>query len=332
MIFKIFTKNEIIKVIQVGEKENKPIFQVEVAWIHNFDEVPVFHLGGKVKQKSKWPYLYRSFISGILPSWNKAVMLLSDLDAQYVLHMYLEKAEMQVECDEVDCRQGKILVKRGDREIRQNCGRCKGTGFITSRSPFGTYSVKEKAFEDPALFPGIEYITKPTEIVTVVQERIDQLKKQGYEAVNMEFLAETPADESGKAKEFDRAELDGFLSLVSDRLFWIIENGYHFINLYRYLQVLTNTTEDNEPLIIRPVSFDVTTSGQVLQELRAVKENGMSGALADELQVDLIDKRLNSPEKTKRLKAIIQLDPLRGKSEDDKVLLFNSGRDRDWET
>jgi len=172
-LYHIYTPNEIIEAKQIALNETgKAVFEIKTHYTHNIGEIPVFHLRGEFVENT-FPFLYESFMAGVLPYWNDALREFSDKQATFVQHVYLERVEMQVECDNLDCNAGIVVVKRGDQEIRRNCSRCKGTGFISGRSPYGVTVVKEDKMEKETIqFPGVEYINKPTEIVELLKDDI----------------------------------------------------------------------------------------------------------------------------------------------------------------
>ncbi len=332
LIYLVFTKNEIIEYRQTAETNGVKIFSQEVLFEHEFDEVPVFFLGGSYMQKT-FPPVFKSFISGILPFWNAAIRQQSDLDAQFVQHMYLERVEIEVECDAEGCQavEGESfshgIVREGSCI---SCNRCKGSGFIQGRSPYGVTKVKKEELGDnPQIFPGTEYITKPTEIVTVTIDYIKSLVERGFAAVNMEVADRVPLNQSGRAKEIDREDRSNFILKISDNLFDnIIFNSYRLVNLWRYNQLLNGDKEklkENMPVINKPTNVDVATINTMNQEMVSLKEAGISDETFSVLEKDMIDKRfVNNKAQRQFLNAVIELDPMPNKREDDKMAILAS--------
>lgn len=333
-IYLVVTSDQIIRITQIGREGNKNIYEQEVLYEHNFGETPAFLLGGDYATDT-FPFAYVSFISDVVPFWNKAIRQESDLDAQYVQHMYLERVELEVDCDNncyFDEQEGLHVVRVQDGECI-TCHRCKGTGKIKGRSPYGVTSVKkdEMGVDRNQIFPGVEYIDKPIDIVTKAEERVDSLITKGLATLNMEFLSKVPLNESGKSKEVDREEVSSWLSDVSDNIFDnILANSYKYVNMWRYFILFNGNKErlkDNLPIIHKPINFSVITDEIIAQQMNSFKNAGVSDETLSIMESDLIDKRFSSDiERKKLLKAVLDLDPMPSKTEEDKMtILANRG-------
>lgn len=337
LIFWVFTNNEVVQYTQIKQDGNKKIFEEEVIWEHNFGEAPVFFLGGKFKQNS-FPPLRKSFISGILPYWNKAIRMDSDLDAQYVQHAYLERVEVEVECDALGCSYNEDkgyygVTTNGECE---RCHRCNGNGYITGRSPYGVTRVRKEEIGERAMeFPGVEYVSKPVDIVKLTEEKISQNIKDGMSAILMDILSNVGADQSGVAKVIDRSDMNDFLMLVSDNIFDnIIKNSYKYINLWRYYNLFSGNKERikaNLPTINKPTDFDVMSVNMLVAEMQSFGEAGISNEALSLMEKDIVDKKfINDSEARQLLTAIADLDPIPNRTEDDKmVILANGGTTRE---
>lgn len=333
LIYLVFTRNEVIEFKQTAVENGVKKFDQIQLFEHNFDETPVFFLGGTYMQKT-FPPVFKSFISGVLPFWNAAIRQQSDLDAQFVQHMYLERVEIEVECDAIGCQFQESegfhgITREGECKI---CQRCNGSGFIQGRSPYGVTKVKkEELGENPQIFPGIVYPIKPIEIVQTSIDYIKSLVTRGFASVNMEFAEQIPLNQSGKAKEHDKEDGNNFILKISDNLFDnIIFNSYRLVNLWRYFQLFNedkNKLKENMPIINKPTNVDVTTINTMNQEMASLKEAGVSDETLSLLEKDMIDKRFANDKFSRTfLQAVIELDPMPNKREDDKmVILANKG-------
>jgi len=331
-IYIVVTKSEIIEYRQTGEKSGEPLFTKEVLYTFGFDMTPAFFLGGNFLQHS-FPPVFESFISGILPFWNASIRMQSDLDAQFVTSVYLERAEIEIECDAPGCQfvesEGYhgILTTEGEC---QRCTRCKGEGFITGRSPYGVTRVKKEELSDkPQIFPGVEYITKPIDVVQLLREEIKSLIDRGFSAINMDILNKVGENQSGIAKTIDRGDFNNFLLKISDNIFDnIIHNSIKYINQWRYgLFLERSELKENLPVINKPTNFDTMTISMINQEIGELKNSGVSDETLSMLEKDLVDKKFsNDTLKRSILDSIITLDPMPNKAEDDKMtILANRG-------
>lgn len=313
-VYLLITNESIKRIKQVKREE----YEIEELFKYTFDRVPAYKLGGKVIS-GDFPIRYESFISGILPYWNKAVRLDSDLDAQYVQHMYLERVEMETECS-AGCHKneaGKHIRLINDKEVV--CSDCKGTGWITGRTPYGTTSVKKDDFEaNNTIFPGVQYIEKNTEIVDKVEDKIDKLISKGFAAINLDVLDKVGDNQSGIAKVIDRDALNSFFSRVSnnlyDNIYW---NALELISLWRYETIVPFT-------INKPVNFDYSSIESITDDLKTLRDSGASPHVIALTEKDLIGKKYFG-EKNKISNDVIDLDPYYGKNEEDKANMLLAG-------
>jgi len=329
-IYYVFTETQLIEFRQVGVKADDKYEQTTLL-TYNLSDPPVFELGGEYVSGT-YPMIYESFMSGILPFWNDAVREYSDKQANFVQHVYLERVEMQVRCDARGCvpqeeLQGMYGIKSGDG--CKVCERCSGTGYISGRSPYGITVVKDKDWkegQEKMEFPGVTYIDKPTEIVTLLTDDIKELIKKGFEAINMDILNEVGENQSGVAKTIDRSDLDSFLLSISNRLFNIYSMAAYYIGYFRYSNVLQDW-QSYLPEVNKPTNFDVLTSGMLADILQAAKQAKLNPHLIDELEKDYVNKQFGSNEKLRRKHTLyIELDPLSNVSEEDKYTrLINGG-------
>lgn len=328
-IFCVYTDTQIIEYRQYGKKEDL-MFDEIILYTHNLGTPPVIKLGGEYIENS-YPFIYESFISGVLPYWDDAVREYSDKQSVFVQHVYPERVEMAVACDHPLCGADGAepgFICDGERKGKfYRCPRCKGEGMITGRSPYGVTKVKksELSVENP-IFPGVQYIDKPTDIVTLLKEDIEDLINDGYSALNMDFLAEVPLSQSGVAKNYDRAELTSFLLSVSTMIFdGMISKGIWIINGMRYNTILSQVElEAQYPVIIKPQDFDIQSLNQMVSEFG--QSQNLPRELKDEMTVEIMAKKYaGDKDKQDFYRACIELDPLRGKTSDEKFTAFSNG-------
>lgn len=326
-IYKMFTRTEVITFTQTGDK-TKNRYDIE-SISHNIGEPPVITLGGEFVQDT-WPFMYESYMSGILPFWNDAIREYSDKQANYVQHVYLERVEVQVKCDAQGCR---FVPEKGYHGITvgdtcKECSRCKGSGYITGRTPYGLTVVKDEGVfkETNPLFPGVHYISKPTDIVKLLDDDIDKLIGRGYEAINMDILYSVGANQSGIAKQYDRSDLERYLMAISNNIFDnIIYYTYKYIAGWRY-GYATNEWMELLPEITKPTNFDVLSTEILAAQLKDARAANLNPALIDQMELDLINRQFAGNEKLKlRHAAFIKLDPLSNIGEEEKFTRYSNG-------
>jgi hypothetical protein len=87
--------------------------------------------------------------------------------------------------------------------VQSVCDKCENGTIL--KSPYKDFVVKKAAFDEQQVpTPPAGYIQKDVEIIKIQDERIKNKIYNSLSALNMEFLAETPLNQSGKAKEVDR--------------------------------------------------------------------------------------------------------------------------------
>jgi len=328
-IWEVVTDTEILRIMQTNPS-NPGVVSIEVEFTHNFGEPPAYFLGGDYREETV-PFAFDSYVSGILPFWNKAVRMESDLDAQYVNHNYLERVEVEVECDagcqNIDGVYGEMREKNtrlsNGEEIFVTCKRCAGSGFVNGRSPMGVTTVRKDAFEGAnggMEFPGVAYIEKPIDIVELQEKKIDLLISKGFSSINMDIIDKVGENQSGKAKDIDRTELSSFLNKVADNMFDnILKNAFKYIAMWRF-SVINDVVL---PIINKPTTFNALNESLLVDEIKTLNEAGIN---TTQFELDLIAKKFpNDMAKQMFMKNIIELDPLSGKTEEEKANIVLTG-------
>lgn len=299
---------------------------------HNFGKVPAFRMGGDVRENDP-PYLYDSFISGVLPHWDKVVQWSSDLDAMVILHMYLEKWEIEMTCPTCGGR-GNVREQIADTDANDpnnftqvTCERCHGDAVIKS-SPFEIKTINQEALPDDnnMPIPPMGYVDRPVEIVDKVESLRDKEMIEGLSAINMDIVNKIGENQSGIAKVIDRTDLDGFLMKIADHIYdYVIPKIIEFTIEWRYgINNEIVEREDFMPDIQKPVRFDVLSVNYLLEELTAAKQAGVDPSVITGLQKDVTAKMFAGDEKDTLL-AVIELDPFPGMGTDDILAAKQSG-------
>ena len=279
---------------------------------HNIGKLPVFLGGGIYKEIHNNTPLFDSFISAMLPDLDTASREGSDLEASVVQNMFPTMWYMAGD----NCKQcsgsGKVL-KEG-KQIA--CPDCKGKG-VMEKSPYNDMVIKKEFMQQGTIpTPPAGYVTKPTDIITLQDDRIANHIMSALSAINMEFLAQTPLNQSGTAKEVDRDELNNFVYGVAYHLVEnVLKPSYWFINEYRYKEVIPSaeTREKMLPYIPVPEKYDLLNENTLIDQITKVKDADVDPVILAELQIDFINKHFrNQPEVRDKLVATNQLNPFVG--------------------
>ncbi len=325
--------------IQIRDGKSDVVLTEEIP--HGMGTPPAFRIGGIIKG-NKAPYYYESFISGVLPHWDKVVTMTSDLDGSIVNHLYMESYEWQVDCDESSCKGGYTEKKidfgpDAGKMAKYECHRCKGTGKITSRGPFGQLTINRDALnpDSPIPLPPKDYIKKDIEPVRELRDLIKEQLQAGFSAINMEILAKVGEDQSGVAKTIDRQDLDSFLLRVSNHVFkYFLPNLIYYTAEWRYRMLLDrNVLMDYLPTIHPPKDFSVLSINELMAEYQEASNSKVSQYYLRRLEEEIANTKFgnNEMERLKNL-AIIRLNPFPSKSADDLLTDLSSGsiRKEDW--
>ncbi len=308
----ILTKNEIWEATPVDTKNN---YSLQIVHQHNFNKIPAFKAGGLFKEIIDNTPIYESFVSPILPGLDAAAREISDLDAEVVQHIFSTMWYYSTQDCQV-CTGLGYQSKAGKQSI---CSTCGGSGAV-AKSPYKDWIVKAPNTIDPSSkaspTPPAGYIEKNTEIVKIQDERIKNHIYGALSAINMEFLAETPLNQSGTAKEVDKDELNNFVYRIAYHLVQhVMKPLYGFIADYRYSILIPDEKARKEmlPQIIIPERFEILSEQYLSNQVTTAIANKMSGTIISTLELEYIAKKFaNYPETRDKLITEKQLDPLPG--------------------
>jgi hypothetical protein len=300
-------------------------FALSWSYEHHFGALPAFKVGGLFFAHKNNDVVYKSRIAGILPHLDEAVREYSDLQAEIVQHIHSEKY-VYVYADCPECN-GACKVFKDNKQT--DCPRCHGIGSVRSVTPYGIHEIApSKVNEKDIPTPPVGYVQKQTDIARLQDERVDKHLYKAMSAINMEFLMETPLNQSGTAKEVDKDELNNLVSAIAEDLVAVMDKVYFYVNEYRYSVILPSEEKRRAllPVIPVPERFDLLQSSHIMAELSAAKTAGVSSVLIRAMEIDYAKKRFNAnPEVSYFLQAVYDLDPLAGLTEDEKMSRLNNG-------
>jgi hypothetical protein len=303
-------------------------FAVMFEYNHQLGELPAFQLGGVVVDNYGLHTLYESRIAGILPEFNEALREYSDLQAAKVLHLYPERWEYtQNEC--TNCKgTGKRTEVVNNETCQVTCNTCAGAGYVAS-GPYSKILVKPAAADALQVpTPPAGFVEKDVEIIKVQEQSINDHIVQGLASINFEFLAATPLNQSGTAKEVDKDELNTTVHAVAEDLVRIIDKVYYLTARYRYsVQYTTEQIIEMLPMVAVPEKYDILSTKYFDEQITSAKNNKLSPAIITAMEVAYATKAFNNDlEIAEHVNLVLSLDPLGGISEDDKMSrLSNNG-------
>lgn len=319
------TKESFFEFKQNGDGNNDFIL---VEHPHNLNDIPAWHLGGEMKTPDINQPFYDSFIAPILPSLDAAARDASDLDAEKVQHLFSTQWVIQAQqCS--SCQGTGSVLAQGKQSICQSC-EGRGTGKLKPYDKIEYNPNQLDALGKSISPPFAGYVTKPTEMVKLMRDEINTEIYDALAAINMEFLCETPLNQSGKAKEVDRDELNNFVYGIA---YHLIENNikptYYYINEMRY-RLIVQSEEEREkmlPDIPVPENFDFLTVKDAEDKLVKITDSKVSAGIKDAAEMNFIHgKYADQPEIRNRLILIHDHDPLPAYTADEIDSLVMGGR------
>ncbi len=262
-------------------------------------------------------------------SLDEAAREYSDLQAEIVQHIHSEKyAYTNTECPH--CKGTGFDREHKDKDGKPiTCPHCNGSGHVLNTSPYGIHLIDAgRAGELQVSAPPIGYIQKDTAIATLQDQRVRNHIKDALAAVNMEFLAETPIDQSGVAKAYDANELNNFVNAIAEDLVRILDGVYALICEYRYLHIVPDPEQRRAmlPRINVPTKYDILNTSNLMAELSAARQANINPIVLRELEIDYAKKQFcTAPDIAKMTESTFDLDPLFGIAEEDKMTMLANG-------
>jgi hypothetical protein len=326
---RLYTENVVVfinksEVTEITKEANgnyvlTPVYQF------GFNRLPAFRPGGLHWQIIDGLPYYKSVLDGMLNYLDVAAREWSDLEAEVVQHMY---STMWYYASQ-DCTQcngtGKTIKADGKQTV---CGTCDGSGKMKF-SPYNSIKVNPQQFgENPIPTPPAGYIAKPTEIVTIQDERIGMHIKNALGAIHMDFLV--GADQSGVAKAIDRDELNNWVYSVAYHFVWnIIKPVYSLINDWRYYVVVPDVKQRKEmlPMITVPSKFELITANMIGDQVKQARDAQMDSTIINELEWEYARKAFNNDNYVlKKMWAEKAHDPFGTLSSEDIANLYLTGQ------
>lgn len=306
-VIMVITKTDVFEVRKINSKGDYSITPVLKL---TFDRLPVRRGGGIYKYIVDNSVIYDSFLSPILPGLDAAARESSDLDAEVVQHIFSTMWYYASQGCSTCSGTGKV-IKEGKQII---CGTCEGNGVI-SKSPYKDLVIKTPSIDEQSIKPPFAgYIEKNTEIVKIQDERIDSHIYKALSAINMEFLANTPLSQSGKAKEVDKDELNNFVYGVAyHSVENVIKPIYKDTNDIRVMDIgLPESIKNNMvPMVPVPEKFEILSENYLQEQVVSAKQGNLDPMIISGLEMDFVSKKFEAmPEIKDSFKVVKLIDPL----------------------
>jgi len=305
---------------------DKGIISLVEERFHNLGIFPAFSLGGIVEEEEELGREYESRLKAMLPWLNVATVEFSDLRAEITMHIHSKEWAYQDEqCP--TCRGVGFVGNAEGEKVPCTNQKCKG-GYV-GHSPYEVIRVRPAVTnmgENPAPIPPGGYIQKQTEIARLQAERIDAHRYRALAAINMQFLEQLPAAQSGVAKAYDRDETNNTFYGIATDLAQIMEKISYLVAKWRYGMIYNDEQlRAMCPICLVPNTFDIVGSQFLLDEVKQSKESKLNDSVVSQIEKEFIKKRF--PNDVKLQNILIDsydLDPMSGLNEDEKALILSN--------
>lgn len=313
---------------QVDERNN---FSLAYEYTHNLGFMPAFKSGGVVCGSMQNYFLYESRLNGILPNLNEAIAEYTDLQAGKRLNIYPERWEYtQHECPK--CRGvGMVanpLWKEGDpitnRQVK--CGGCIN-GYIPT-GPFSKMLLRPQELGQQSIpTPPAGYIEKDIRIIELMSASVDAHIYKALSAINFQFLAQVPLNQSGLAKEVDKEELNNTVHSIAEDIVAFMDKLYATTAAYRYANLYSiEEIESMLPTIPVPEHFDLISSQYMQEEIKRSRDAKINPLIISQMEVEFSAKRFaQDPEMNNIVKLIHNLNPLPAATPEEKMIMKSNG-------
>ncbi len=319
--FEYYDKSQYVKFRVYKTPSDKLILEDLEQYQYNFDQIPVWFLGGMPESEDNGMIMYKSFFSSALPYWNLSIIHESDVLASYIGHIFPQKYEIADPCTYKPSEGGRCnhgYIKGANGTISE-CPECAGSGYRNMSSAYGVYKFeKEKLSEDgPLGIDPVGYINVPVEATKMLEERADRMRQLGMWAINMDVEDEVGAVQSGVAKQIDRsAQYDSLYNIAGVVFDTHLTNAFYFINEYRLGTEAASTgqnSDKNLPQINKPTQFDIVSASELIANFKIAKDSGLDPNFLQYKQIEIQTRDLTTnPDLKKFSSLLLDLDPLPG--------------------
>lgn len=308
---------------QYGE-QSKNLFNLSDPIMHNCGICPAFKIGGIIEEFKAGNFLYDSFMGDVLPFWDEAVRRYSDHQVNMAIHLHPMEWEMaDTPCK--TCKNGEIEYVSGGKTHKKTCPTCSGKGMVSTKTPFGVKVIKP-AVRDSAdnsvsiPTPPAGFIERDIASISFLKTECRDNIKDGFAAINQEFLMTEPEINSGVAKITDRQESNTYFYNVGLRFVAVLNNVYTLIAGWAYSDM-----KDILPSINVPTKFDAIYPQLLADRLVSAETAKLGPVIKSALEIQYAKAEFGDDSmEAVIIKTSEMLDPLPNRSEDEKTSILAS--------
>lgn len=306
-----------------GEAVAQIIYESE-AYHHHGKKIAARKAGGLVSprtglvmtEKIKFDLLYLSIFTPTIADFNRALSYQSDLEAMLVQALHPIRQTEPESCPSCKGKGQNENIKSG--EI-QTCQTCQGSGKSQEASSAFT-SLNKKSNKDGIMNPAMLWITPPTDIFKHAEDTIQNAIKDAFCKMNQEMLFNklVGVQQTAREKDLDHAtQHKGFKNggeVYYPAMQWYVD----MINALMYSGLDEDGTKANRVIVRPPITFDLTTTKEIMQEIEQAQVVSIPAAVRARLAIEAISRRYGDKSNNALYQiAIIEIDPFRMLSEDE---------------
>ena len=312
--FKLFDKDAIYSVIAVKtDKDNKPIYEAQAYYVHNWGYVPTRKLAGKPTEIDG-EIFYESPFSEAIPELNGVVRMSSNLDMSTNTNLFPVRIQRIDECsyrnDHGFCQSGRIwTVDEHGGGHWGTCPSCNGTGKANRYSPTGVIEIPMKDNTDTAVVVNdvVNFVSPPIDALQFVDKRITAKMENAFAFL---FKTSDKVQNTASGAVLEKEEFHSFILQLSNELFDLMEFTFEAVGFMRYMDTFVM------PSISRPTSFQFRDSEEITAEINTAKAANMPSSYLKQLIEQSTATRFNSDDMAEReIMAQMELDPLWSKTD-----------------
>ncbi|WP_234734794.1 hypothetical protein [Tellurirhabdus bombi] len=308
--------------------------------LHYCETMPAVRIGKKVAERNdKGEELYESILADALPYIRKSHQRDSDIEIETNFHISSQEwRKAQRKCQNAKCKDGLIIERTPATEDEPGghiknvtaCPTCKGTHFDISGSGMDIYWVagaEQEGFNNPnggKVSPGAPggFIPRNIEPLTKLVEELKRDTEEAYACLNMQFIRNTPYDQSGLSKRYDREELYRELNTQAGHLLELLEEGYRWLDSIRFGP--SGRAGEQVPEVLVPVRFNLENAELTREELNDAKVKKYDSALVESYELKMLQYTVGEQSDAYRRYVLrMQLDPFKNMNYQEKLLQTN---------
>ena len=339
-IYRYFGKDFLFEAKQVG-KYIDDVFELSYAFDHGLGYTPASKLMGNPNIMDNELY-YNSIFNIAVPHLNNAALDSANLVVIKNKSVYPTRVVVREKCDfsnEVgSCDGGQITWMDGESLVanKQTCPNCRGTGYhgvfgamselIVNKTPSG---IDDDRSNNVTAQNAMAYVSPPIDTPKFLAEEIEKALNKSQEVLHLKAEPRSTGDISATEKNRDVKNTEAFIKPISDQIWYLVELIINSMGAIRYG---VEEYQEFKPSITTPVTFDLLTPEDYLQEIKEAKEAGLPSMIVQSMVTDYyMALAKDNPDEAKIYYLAVQADRLLGMTVEEIVLGLSRGLIKPWE-